>query len=302
MKWLALALSLLLTSAQAQVGLPFPGPGAVIASNYIGLGDVISGAQAYWGLRAYSSATRGNRFANVCNSTGGVDIGCADMFTSATTGAVVPATISLIACPGANCTVKTLYDQSQANACLSTACDITQATVANRPTLNVGTSVGCTSVGQACLIWPGIGLGLVTSNNINLGAPFTIVTAAKRTGNFSTFGSMIDAFAGLYYSNAPNELGCVGNSGVNVVTEADSSYQVYQYSGNGTTIGCTVNTTSTSFSDTVTFGNPSPVNVGGDPFSQPLTGDSLETAIYGSVISGSMISAVNTNIHTYWGF
>jgi hypothetical protein len=80
------------------------------AAAYKGPDDVTTW-QAFWSLRAYSAATRGTKLANVCNSTGGVDVGCADMLSDAVTGNLVSATISGITCPGANCTVKTLYDQ-----------------------------------------------------------------------------------------------------------------------------------------------------------------------------------------------
>ena len=107
-------------------GFHTPSPGG---TPYTGPGDVASGFVTFWSnSRAYSSAKRGSAIINVCNSTGGTDVGCADMVTSATTGILVPATISGISCPGANCTVKTYYDQVGSNNC-------TQATIANRLTL-----------------------------------------------------------------------------------------------------------------------------------------------------------------------
>jgi hypothetical protein len=62
---------------------------------------------------AWTSASRGNKLYNICNSTGGTDVGCADIFSSATTGLTVPATVGGITCPAASvtvCTVKTWYD------------------------------------------------------------------------------------------------------------------------------------------------------------------------------------------------
>src|ERR1039458_204497 len=84
---------------------------AVSCSSYIGPGDIVSW-KSYWSLRSYSCVTRGNKLVNVCNSTGGIDVGCADISSDPTTGALVSATIALITCPGTNCTIKTFYDVS----------------------------------------------------------------------------------------------------------------------------------------------------------------------------------------------
>src|SRR5882757_890306 len=141
-KILAFLFAIWLTPALAQIaqtgaGLAKPVSGAA----FVGPADAIASPTACYSLRACASALRGTKVANVCNSTGGVDVGCADMLSDATTGDLVPATISLISCPGANCTVKTLYDQIGSNC--SGPCDVTNATVANRPTLT--TSCGALS-------------------------------------------------------------------------------------------------------------------------------------------------------------
>jgi hypothetical protein len=117
---------------------------------FVGAGDIRSFTAWWSNSRAYSLATRGNPLINVCNSTGGTDVGCADMVTNATTGVLTPATISGISCPGANCTVRTYYDQTGGgNNC-------TQATIANRNVLtasqfgSIAGGVGTTSVTYSC--------------------------------------------------------------------------------------------------------------------------------------------------------
>src|SRR5216683_1726730 len=113
--------------------LPLAVPSGV--QPFTGAGDVVGGAAAWWGLQSYNATTRGTKAVNACNSTGGVDVGCADLLTNSSTGLLVAATVSGITCPGANCTVKIAYDQSGANNCSGSPCDASQATVANRPTL-----------------------------------------------------------------------------------------------------------------------------------------------------------------------
>lgn len=106
------------------------------SASYAGPGDVLTGWQAWYGLRAFSAATLGNRLINVCNVS---DVVCADLSSSPTTGALVVTTIGGSNCAVVTCTIKTFYDQSGASAC-SGPCDNTQTTIANRATLVVSCS------------------------------------------------------------------------------------------------------------------------------------------------------------------
>jgi hypothetical protein len=121
-------------SAQLGGGLMFPGPGSFQSSGggYTGPADAISAnLLGCWSLRACSSATRGNKVANVC-----VSGTCADMLSSASTGDLVSQTINGTVCPssGTGCLIKTVYFQTGSLACTPN-CDLTQATVANQPYL-----------------------------------------------------------------------------------------------------------------------------------------------------------------------
>src|SRR5215472_2788662 len=70
----------------------FCGSGATTAV-FKGEGDIVPGALAFWGLQAYTQATRGNKLINACHSTAGADDGCADLHSDATTGKLVPAVV-----------------------------------------------------------------------------------------------------------------------------------------------------------------------------------------------------------------
>src|SRR6202042_1672288 len=105
------------------------------APSYLGPGDIKSNWYFYYGTRAYSFATLGNKLVNLCNSTGGTDVLCADASSSVSTGdLVIPGSLTSF-CPGANCTIKTYYDISGNANCSSAACDATQLTIASRAIL-----------------------------------------------------------------------------------------------------------------------------------------------------------------------
>src|SRR5215472_2356967 len=83
--------------------------GAPACGGYQGPGDVVSGATAWWGYRAYNAAKCGTAAVNVCNVS---DVVCADQSTSATTGQLFLNTVGGTNCVSAGpCTNKTLYDQ-----------------------------------------------------------------------------------------------------------------------------------------------------------------------------------------------
>ena len=67
----AIFLAALCVSAPAQwngcqPGLCAPATGA--APTYVGPGDVVSSASAWYGLRAYNAADRGNKLADICDA------------------------------------------------------------------------------------------------------------------------------------------------------------------------------------------------------------------------------------------
>jgi hypothetical protein len=55
------------------------------SASFTGLGDIVPGAIGYWGLRAYSSATRGTAAVRISRP----DTTQTDLLTDATTGALI---------------------------------------------------------------------------------------------------------------------------------------------------------------------------------------------------------------------
>lgn len=152
-------------------GLPCPAYPSVGCTNYyVGVGD-ISPAAAWAAPRAYSSATCGQRFANVCVQVSSMDT-CADMFTDSVGGSVVPLSIGGTMCPEATglCTWKIAYDQTLGNNC-SGSCDWVQATVANRFKFLTAASGKCLGA-LVCL--DGAQAQMVAAGSITLPQPFSL--------------------------------------------------------------------------------------------------------------------------------
>jgi hypothetical protein len=293
---------------------PLSTAGCTSASTYIGPGD--KQAYAIWaGVRAYSHATCGKPALNVCDSTGGSDVSCADLVTDTTTGLIVakamppPSSITCGAVHNPNCTVKIIYDQTGNNAC-GGPCNATQNTVANRYYIdsysscsglsaticlysNVATSGGYTMPGSATFSQPyAIEIIAYTANASALNI-FMQVNDTRLYFQTSSSGDIISAcdytsFATTnIYSNVPTDLvsTCVG--GVN------SLYQQGVVSGNTGSGGATTQAGTPS----VLQNSSSPVNfweygfINGNPISNIPTIHMAACTFYGYTCGGSGCTA-----------
>lgn len=133
MKRIALAVAFcasLIGPAGAQGGM-MPGPGMPASAgggSFSGTGDAVSGWTIWYGLYAFSIATRGNNVIKLCDATSGGN--CADMVSHATTGMLVLTTLPGGAdCTSVQCYADKWYNQSGSTPC-STTCDFT---FTNRP-------------------------------------------------------------------------------------------------------------------------------------------------------------------------
>lgn len=77
-------------------------------SNYTGWGDIAT-AVNYWGMRAYSAATRGKRVMQICDAA--TLTTCTDIGTNTGTGLVSISAISALSQCATSCAIRTLYDQ-----------------------------------------------------------------------------------------------------------------------------------------------------------------------------------------------
>jgi hypothetical protein len=269
---------------------------------FVGAGDTVAGAAAYWGLRAYTTATRGNKLLNVCNSTGGVDVGCADLFSDATTGILASATVSGITCPGANCTVKIAYELTGNTGCIGgLPCNVSQNTVATRPTLS-SSCVGS----NPCIVCHGTTSALASGSvNSSTAQPYTLSSVAKRTGSFTALQSAIAAGSNavLGFGGSANTSLLFGGSSFTAAA-TDSAFHAMQ--------GVVNNTSSVLTTDGVDQTGTAGTNATGtasfflcdDGFggSDAMTGQLLEAGLWSSGFTSGQRTSMNSNQHSTWGF
>lgn len=270
-------------------------------ATYTGLGDIVSGTGAYWGLRAFSSATRGNKVANICTLVTAVDT-CVDMSSDATTGALILTTI-----PGASacnnstqiCNVKTLYDQIAGSACNSATCDVTQATVATRPTI-VTSCLGS----LPCMAFSGSQF----LSNASIGTyaqPYSFSSVSERTGAFTSYGDILGfsnvGASQILYANTVNTLGYY-NGTFTTATATDSAFHAMQNVVNGPSAAALqIDSSQTTGLSTSNTSLTLDFRIGGD--NNAFTGNIAEVyMLTTTTLTTGNMTALNTNEHAYWGF
>ena len=271
---------------------------------YTGPGDVVSGASAFWGLRAYNAASLGNKVANVCNSTGGVDVACADMFSSASTGLLVPLTIGGVACPQAStsvCSVKTWYDQT------GNGNDVTQATVANRPTVWASCNGSLPCVLNQNYGSGSTGISPLSTTALAIATNYTIVAAAMTGTDVGYQGLVgINDVGGLYITKASTDVGFIqcGSSGsvTSIALTYPAYYAIAAVCNTGGTASLSFNNSTNSGS--VTYGAVTgPTTLLADGQGDPLgnTAQVFEIGFWPSAFSSPQITSMSNNQTAFWG-
>jgi hypothetical protein len=305
MFYFVLMLMLLFSSPASSGALTLLGAGKPPTGGgggYQGPGDVVGGAKGWWGLRAYSAADRGNRLIKACYTTGGVNNGCADLSSDATTGNLVPGLVDgSHTCPGTNCTVQILYDRSGTLNCAAAACDATVAVVSNQPALTASCmgSLPCitwnTSIGSAALS-PAAAFGTVAQPltfsfiyNLTSSATSGSIIACLNGSVFATNDTTptFNNFAGSNFTVAMSTGTWYANQSVFNNT---SSVQYINGSSNSGTTG----TNSCSAGDNVA--------IGWDSFNHTASAKTGEYGIWAGGFTPTQQSNMNSNQRTYWGF
>jgi hypothetical protein len=268
---------------------------AAPSGGYTGPGDVVSGWAFWGGLRAFSAATAGTKAANICNAG---DANCADVNTLANGNFdVTTAQGAPLNCggTGGTCTVKTLYDKSLGSG------DLTNATVANRPTL-VFNCIGT----LPCLAFNGSQV-LATGGFFSISQPMTMVGAANQTSNSSSrFGVIGDVGTtdAVGFDFADNQALCTAGGTHQNAALTDGTWGAIQCVQNGASSGISVNGSTTSFSGG-TGATGGQKNAMGFTYSESfggLVGKVGEGGIATTAFSAGTLSSMNSNIRTYWGF
>lgn len=287
--------------AQAQLltrGVGSGGTGGA-AATYQGPGDIISGALAWWGLRCYNAAYAGN----VADVWDGATGSTTETLLTCSAGGTINETINPLSTTCAvSCKIKTLYDQSGALSCTgSTACDLAQATNANRPAY----TQNCTGLGagKPCATFVAASTQSLrkTTNIFTQAQPLSQSTIAQRTGSTTSFNTVCGSSgSALEFNSTANRLGAFFGAHVSAVAN-DNTWHAEQLLVNGASSSLMIDGSSSSVNPgTNTVSGNLQVGVNGVN-AVPLDGTFTECGMWAGDKSASF-GALNTNQHSYWGF
>ena len=195
--------------------------------SYTGPGDVVAGATVWWGMRAYSAATRGTnciRLVRASDSTqqdfvtladGSLDVASIATFLASTTGKVV-----------------TIYDQSGNGHHATQPTDASRppfvlAATGTRPAMQ-GNGAVSLSTGAFTTMRPG-------PRTTTIPQPYTVSAVVVRTGAFTTAGAWLGATSGMscYFFSTVNTVTFYAGVGGTNATAADSAWHTIQEIFNG---------------------------------------------------------------------
>ena len=281
-----------------------PSPGG-----YIGPGDVISGANVWYGLRAYNQARatatgniaifRRSSDSTTCTGIANASTGDLDLITAYCGGSNLPTFCGVSA---GNCFATRLYDQSGANACTgSVSCDVVQATTADQPQLIFNCNFAL-----PCLRFANNGLmGLVSAANLtSLSQPFSVSFVANQTGSTSA-NNVIGAYGiavqwGM--SSTTNDATFYAGNVVVVAGAAQSSIHSIQFVVSGATSIANIDGTQTTGLNAGTnVGTSNPPAIGENSSgANEFFGDFYENGSWPIGFSNTQQATMRTNQKTYW--
>lgn len=256
------------------------------AKSYVGPGDIVPGAAAWYGLRAYSKAKCRTRICNVVRASdsatkdiftlgdGRIDVATLQGFLSGTTGKIV-----------------TLYDQ------IGTY-DVTQATDGNRPTVILN-GLGTFPTGAFTPAQQLASAGTFTG----FAQQWTMSMVAMRTGNFTSAGGVLGVGGCIIGFNAStNNVNMFAGSNA-LAPATDSVFHAVQAVANGASSILYVDGTSNTVNaNTGAISSATTVLVGANGFGSNLTGQLAEVGVWPVGFTVGDQSRMNANQHTFWGF
>jgi hypothetical protein len=259
------------------------------AMGYVGPGDVVAGAIAWWGLRAYTNASIGGNVVNIRRSSDNTS----KTFVSLAGGGIN--TIDAFF-DGSNYFVTTLYDQT------GNGHDMAQATAANQPSFFLN---GIGSL-PAMAHFSSTFRMLTNALGSTIFQPYTVNITAMRTNNFTTTQVAWSANTNeqIAFLNSANTVYFYTGAGPVNETANDNIWHVLSMMGNGASSAAAVDGTTFSpiniGTNNITNAAPT-LSLGGYYFdgSTPLDGVIQESGVWTGDKSASF-SALNTNSSGYW--
>lgn len=262
------------------------------ASAYTGLGDVVGGAAAYWGLRAYTLASIGANAVRLRENGGNTE---SDFATIAGGGLDLTAISTF---KGANSLfVVKLYDQT------GNGRDATQATAANQP------AFALSAIGSL----PGVTYASASTQQLNIaslttGAPLSISAVINPTGaNFSAFfGANTAGSFDVRAENVGRPIDVLAAGAANLLTTtvnlANGTWYAVGAEYDGSNVAAYVNATAKSGVDATGVASSSVYELGAASGESNWDGQMPELGLYLSYLSAGDMSSLSANQRTYWGF
>jgi len=257
-----------------------------VGAAFTGPGDVVSGAIAWWGLRAYSDATKTTNLVRIRRVSDNAE----QDFASLSTGALDRASIVtfLAASTGR---VVTLYDQIGTK-------HVTQPTAGQQPVVNLSGIGSFVTADFTAASTHALTSGVAVSRV----QPYTFGTVAKHTN----IGSQAELFAESanlvfmgYRVSADNQVN-IFNGGSFTATASDAAFHALTPVFTGAASNIYVDGTSNAVSagvaplgDLITLGGRGII---------PFSGLLAEFGIWPSAFSGAQASSMSSNMHSYYGF
>lgn len=266
-------------------------------TTYTGPLDVVSSAWMWGGLRAASTADRGNKLINLCDNAGA---NCADASSDATTGNLVVTSRGSDACATADdCLIHTIYDRSGSTNCSSAACDLANSTAAKMPTLKHN----CVNGTLFCAVCTGANSTvLFNTSNSAQAQPLMFVSFWDRTAVAQSYvlGSLGNTLFGS--ANAASLAALfLGNSFIQP-SASDNSFHSIIGSGNGASSLLAVDGTSTSGNAGTNAINANNLELcaSDSAGSSGFTGNVTEIGVWTGTFSGAQITNMCHNARLYW--
>jgi hypothetical protein len=254
------------------------------APPYQGPGDIVAGATGWWGLRAYSAAKAGTKAVRLRRDSDQIE----QDFNTLANGSLDTASITTFK-GAANLFVSKLYDQTGGS-----VGDLVQATTTNQPSFvlaDFGSFPDMRFASQA-----------LATASLALTEPFTFVgvnifTGAAVAQSWEGSGTQL---AG--HTTTANQLRLYNNFNEVHATATDNAWHGIQFVFNGAASNAVVDGVSTIGNDGGAAIASTPLNFGQDNYGELWTGKQTEMGLWLIAFSTPQITAMNTNIHTYWGF
>ena len=258
--------------------------------NYVGIGDLLGNCKGFWGLRALKYSAVGMNCVKLRRDSDNTT----QTFTTLTGGDLDYNSIAAFG-GAANLFVDTLYDQSGAGN------NMVQANTAKQPKyIAAASGLGAN---RPAMQFSGSQSLAVTIPVI--AQPWVNVAAAKRTGTFTTYGTILSgasATDGLYFNNATNQITIFSATQITLAASDNAWHAVAGTAhGSGISVLC-IDSNATQGNLTSTGNHGGVCAMGDDGAGDPLTGFITEAGVFANHANPILAKQLNSNQHAYWGF